>query len=140
MQAMGFRAVFQAWLAILHREAICCFPPLQPPPSSPASSPSGRGTPWPSISTLRLEANLFGLLMAYIREATFDYINDANLLGSNLSDIVKVETITQGFTPVLWIRIRIRSDPELLAGSRSGKNHSGSRQLQIRNEFETKLL
>ncbi len=44
--------------------------------------------------------------------------------------------------PVLWIRIRIRSDPNFLAGSGygSGKYHSGSRQLRIRNEFELKLL
>jgi hypothetical protein len=41
---------------------------------------------------------------------------------------------------VLWIRIR--SDPKLLAGSESGKNHSGSEseQLRILNEFEVKLL
>ncbi len=38
------------------------------------------------------------------------------------------------------LRIRIRSDPKLDAGSGSGKNHSGSEQLRIRNEFEVKLL
>jgi hypothetical protein len=40
------------------------------------------------------------------------------------------------------IRIRILSDPKHLAGSVSGKNHSGSRskQFRIRNEFEGKLL
>ncbi len=32
------------------------------------------------------------------------------------------------------------SDPDLLAGSRFGKKHSGAEQLQIRNEFEIKLL
>jgi hypothetical protein len=42
---------------------------------------------------------------------------------------------------VLWIRMQIRSDAKLLAGSGygSGKNHSGSGQ-RIRNEFEVKLL
>jgi hypothetical protein len=40
--------------------------------------------------------------------------------------------------PVLWIRIPIREDPKLFAGSGSGKNDSG--QLRIRYEFEVKLL
>jgi hypothetical protein len=41
---------------------------------------------------------------------------------------------------VLWFQIR--SDPKLLArsGYGSGKNHSESGQLWIRNEFEVKLL
>jgi hypothetical protein len=40
--------------------------------------------------------------------------------------------------PVVRIRIPIREDPKLLAGSGSGKNGSG--QLRIRYEFEVKLL
>jgi hypothetical protein len=39
-----------------------------------------------------------------------------------------------GEVEVLWIRIRM--DPKLLAGHGSGKNHSGSGQLRIQNEFE----
>jgi hypothetical protein len=31
-------------------------------------------------------------------------------------------------------------DPKLFAGSGSGKNHSASEQLRIRNEFEIKVL
>ncbi len=39
---------------------------------------------------------------------------------------------------MLWIRIRIWSDPKLLEGSGSGiNNHSGSGQLRIWNEFNT---
>jgi hypothetical protein len=40
--------------------------------------------------------------------------------------------------PVVRIRIPIREDPKLLAGSGSGKNGSG--QLRIRYEFEVKQL
>jgi hypothetical protein len=39
--------------------------------------------------------------------------------------------------PVLWIRIR--SNPKLQAAFECGKNHSGTGQLPIRNEFEVKL-
>jgi hypothetical protein len=51
--------------------------------------------------------------------------------------------MTKKFGSVAWaavLWIRIRSDPKLFAGSGSRKNHSGSEQLQIRNEFEVKVL
>jgi len=35
--------------------------------------------------------------------------------------------------------LRSGSDQKLLAVSGSGKNHSGSKQLRIRNKFEVKL-
>jgi hypothetical protein len=57
-------------------------------------------------------------------------------LGRGLnSDLLKEKKYSL-FKTVVWIRIR--SDPKLLEGS--GKNHSRSGQLRIRNEFEVKLL
>jgi hypothetical protein len=46
---------------------------------------------------VRLEAALHGLMVAHIREASFGYMDDVNILGSHLSDITKVDFITLQF-------------------------------------------
>jgi hypothetical protein len=45
----------------------------------------------------RLEASLQGLKVAHFREASFGYMDDVEILGSHLSDITKVDTITLAF-------------------------------------------
>jgi hypothetical protein len=46
---------------------------------------------------VRLEACLRGLQVAHIREASFGYMDDVEILGSHLSDIKTVDTITLAF-------------------------------------------
>jgi hypothetical protein len=79
------------------------------PPSSPSSSQSARGTPWPPLLfvihlepfLVRLEAVLTGLRVANIREASLGYMDDVQVLGDDLQDIVRVDLACRDFEALL---------------------------------------
>jgi hypothetical protein len=102
---IGFGLVSEAGGITLHREALASFLLHGVSLSSPSSFPSARGTPLPpsslsfiwSPSLVQLEAVLSGLRIANIREASFGYFDDVQVLWDDLQDIVRVDLACRDF-------------------------------------------
>ena len=105
MEAMGFGAIFRGWVATLHRGASAAFLLHGVSPFILILFSIRQGDPLAALLFIiyiepflvRLEAGLHGLLVANIREASFGYMDDVNILGSHISDIITVDSITQDF-------------------------------------------
>jgi hypothetical protein len=97
LEAMGFGQVFRGWIATLQRGCNLFPPPwgfphpshpLLHPPGGPLGGPSPCNSPGAFL--VRLEAVLIGLRVANIREASFGYMDNIQVLGNDLQDIVRV--------------------------------------------------
>jgi hypothetical protein len=105
MEAMGFGATFRGWVATLHRDVSAAFLLHNISPFITILFSIRQGDPVATLLFIiylepflvRLEASLHGLQVAHIREASFGYMDDVEILGSHLSDIKTVDTITLAF-------------------------------------------
>jgi len=105
MEAMGFGTVFRGWMATLHRGASAAFLLRHISPFMAILFSIRQGDPLAALLFIiylepflvRLEASLRGLQLAHIREAAFGYMDDVEVLGSHLSDIIMVDSITLDF-------------------------------------------
>jgi hypothetical protein len=105
MEAMGFGTVFRGWMATLHRGASAAFLLRHISPFMAILFSIRQGDPLAALLFIiylepflvRLEASLKGLQLAHIREAAFGYMDDVEVLGSHLSDIIMVDSITLDF-------------------------------------------
>ena len=105
LEAMGFGAIFRGWVATLHRGASAAFLLHGVSPFILILFSIRQGDPLAALLFIiyiepylvRLEAALHGLQMANIREASFGYMDDVNILGSHISDILTVDSITLDF-------------------------------------------
>jgi len=95
MAAMGFGAVFRGWVATSHRGASAAFLLYGIPPFIYILFSIRQGD---SLAVLlfilylepflvRLKARLRGLMVPHIKEASFGYMDEVNILGNQLSDI-----------------------------------------------------
>jgi hypothetical protein len=105
MEAMGFGAIFRGWMATLHRDVSAAFLLHNISPFIAIIFSIRQGDPLAALLfvlylepfLVRLEANLRGLKVGHFREASFGYMDDVTVLGSHLSDITRVDTITLAF-------------------------------------------
>jgi hypothetical protein len=105
MEAMGFGATFRGWVATLHRDVSAAFLLHNISPFITILFSIRQGDPVATLLFIiylepflvRLEASLHGLQVAHIKEASFGYMDDVEILGSHLSDIKTVDTITLAF-------------------------------------------
>jgi hypothetical protein len=105
LEAMGFGQVFQGWIAILHREAAASFLLHGASPVLAILFSIRQRDPLAALLfvihlepfLVRLEAVLTGLRVTNIREASFGYMDDVQVLGDDLQDIVKVDLACRDF-------------------------------------------
>ena len=105
MKAMGFGNIFRGWMATLHRGASAAFLLRRISPFMAILFSIRQGDPLAALLFIiylepflvKLEASLRGLQLAHIREAAFGYMDDVEVLGSHLSDITTVDSVTLDF-------------------------------------------
>ncbi len=105
LEAMGFGQVFRGWIASLHREAAASFLLHEVSPVLAILFSIRQGDPLAALLfviylepfLVRLEAVLTGLWVANIREASFGYMDDVQVLGDDLQDIVQVDLACRDF-------------------------------------------
>ncbi len=105
MEAMGFGLIFRGWIATLHREASASFLLHGISPALAILFSIRQGDPLAALLFIlyiepflvRLEAALTGLRVANIREASFGYMDDVEVLGDKLSDIIIMDQVCRDF-------------------------------------------
>ena len=105
LEAMGFGQVFRGWIATLHREAAASFLLHEVSPVLAILFSIRQGDPLAALLfviylepfLVRLEAVLSGLRVANIREASFRYMDDVQVLGDDLQDIIRVDLACRDF-------------------------------------------
>jgi hypothetical protein len=102
---MGFGATFRGWLATLHRGASAAFLLHNISPFILILFSIRQGDPIAALLCIlylepllvRLEASLRSLRVANIREAAFGYMDDVEVLGDSLNDIILVDNTCRDF-------------------------------------------
>jgi hypothetical protein len=105
MEDVGFEATFRGWVATLHRDVSAAFLLHNISPFIAIVFSIRQGDPLAALlfvlylepSLVRLEASLPGLRVAHFRDSSVGYLDDVTVLGSHLSDITKVDTLTRAF-------------------------------------------
>jgi hypothetical protein len=105
LEAMGFGAVLRQWVATLHRRASACFMLHTLSPDMAVEFSIRQGDPAASVFfviyiepfLVRLEDLIRGLFMGGIREASFGYMDDVNVLSEDEEDIVIADSVCRAF-------------------------------------------
>jgi hypothetical protein len=105
LEAMGFGVVLRRWVATLHRQASTCFLLHTLSPDMAVEFSIRQGDPAASVFfviyiepfLVRLEELLRGLFMAGLREASFGYMDDVNVLGEDEEDIIIADRVCRAF-------------------------------------------
>ncbi len=105
LEAMGFGAVLRHWVATLHRRASACFMLHILSPDMAVEFSIRQGDPAASVFfviyiesfLVRLEDLIRGLFMGGIREASFGYMDDVNVLSEDEEDIVIADSVCRAF-------------------------------------------
>ena len=105
LEAMGFGETFRGWVATLHRDNSASFLLSSISQALPIIFSIRQGDPVSSLLfvisieplLLRLEASLRGLYVGMVREASLGYMDDVATLGTDVEDILRVDTICRDF-------------------------------------------
>jgi hypothetical protein len=105
LEAMGFGLIFRGWISTLHREASASFLLHDISPILAILFSLRQGDPLAALLFIihlepflvRLEAVLSGLRVANIREVSFGYMDDVQVLGDDLQDIIRVDLACRDF-------------------------------------------
>jgi exonuclease III len=130
LEAMGFGLLFRGWVRTLHRRASASFILQKLTPPLEILFSIRQGDPFAGILftiyvepfLVRLEAALVGLFVANIKEVSFAYMDDIEILGSALPDLILADSLCQDFEAVSGaILNRNRKTVVLGLGSWAGK-------------------
>ena len=105
LEAMGFGLIFRGWIGTLHRGASASFLLQSLSPALAILFSIRQGDPLASLIFIlymepflvQLEASLRGLRMAGIREASFSYMDDVEVLGNEMRDILTTDSLCRNF-------------------------------------------
>jgi hypothetical protein len=130
LKAMGFRVVLRQWVATLHRQVPACFMLHTLSPDMAVEFSIHQGDPAALVFfviyiepfLVRLEDCIRGLFMGVIREASFGYMDDVNVLGEDEEDIIIADEVCRAFEEASGaILIRNRKTVVLGLGSWEGR-------------------
>jgi hypothetical protein len=105
IEAMSFGVVLSHWVATLQRQASACFMLHTLLPDMAVEFSIRQGDPAGDVFfviyiepfLVRLEDLLRGLFMAGLREASFGYMDDVNMLGEDEEDIIIADWVCRAF-------------------------------------------
>jgi len=130
LEAMGFGLIFRGWLQTLHRDVTASFLLHSVSPALAILFSIHQGDPLASLIyvlylepfLVRLEAALRGLRFGGMRQATFAYMDNVEILSDNLRDILTTNLLCREFEAASGALLnRKRKTVILVLGSWAGR-------------------